>query len=160
MILESVLGGLLGAVTRLAPEVLDFLDRKNLRKHELMLGDQAYRTMQLQVTSARDLKNLDVEQSQFVTSMETLKAAIASQNTKTGIAWIDAISAMVRPAITMWVFVLYSLVKVAALSVALETKALSEAVLAVWGPEDASMLSAIIMFWFVGRVWDKQPPRS
>jgi len=35
--LESLFGGLLGGLFRLAPEILKFLDRKSERKHEIAL---------------------------------------------------------------------------------------------------------------------------
>lgn len=156
MIVETVLGGALGTLSRLAPAVLEFLGRKDERKHELALGAQALEVAKLNAASARDIKDLDVEQSRFVAAMESLQAGIRSQGEKTGIRWIDALSAVVRPAITAWIFVLYSLVKVAALWVALQNAPAAVAILTIWGPEDASMLSAVMMFWFVGRVWDRK----
>ena len=39
--IETLLGGLLGAAFRLAPEVLKWLDRKGERGHELAMQDKA-----------------------------------------------------------------------------------------------------------------------
>ncbi len=153
MAIETILGGFVGGMLRLAPEVLSFLDKKNERKHELALGDQQYRVAELQFKEKRELKDLDVEQSQFVSAMEALKEGIKAQAVTTGIKWVDAFSALVRPAITAWIFALYSTVKLAALYVAMQTQSAAEAILAIWGPEDMGMLSAVVMFWFVGRVW-------
>lgn len=155
MLVETLLGGALGTLSRLAPAVLEFLGRKDERKHELALGAQQLEVAKLNAASARDIKDLDVEQSQFVTAMNALKSGIEAQGEKTGIKWVDALSSIVRPAITGWVFALYSLVKLAALYVALQNAPAALAILSIWGPEDASMLSAIMMFWFVGRVWDR-----
>lgn len=160
MAIETLLGGALGGILRLAPEVLGFLDKKNERKHELALGDQQYRSAELQFKTQREIKDLDVEQSQFGAAMAALKDSIASQGTKTGIPLIDGIVAMVRPGITAWIFVLYTLVKVAALDTALRHADAALAVQSIWGPEDSGMLSAVIMFWFVGRVWDRTRPRQ
>lgn len=158
--IESIIGGALGGILRLAPEVLNFLDKKNERKHELALGDQAYRGQQLQVTTQVHLKDMDVEQAQFVSSMDALKTSIQAQATPTGIKWIDALAVMVRPSLTVWIFALYSAVKVAALDTALKSMDGATAVQSIWGPEDSAMLSAVVMFWFVGRVWDRVTPRS
>jgi hypothetical protein len=160
MVLDSILGGLLGGVLRLVPEVLNILDKKNERGHEIKLGDQQYRVAELQFRQQREIKDLDVEQAQFTTAMDALKSSIASQGTKTGIAWIDGIVALVRPSITTWIFVLYTLVKLAALETALRLNDAAVAVQSIWGPEDSGMLSAVIMFWFVGRVWDRTRPRT
>jgi hypothetical protein len=160
MAVEALLGSLLGGALRMAPEVLSFLDKKNERKHELALGDQQYRVAELQFTTQRELKDADVEQSQFVSAMEALKEGIKAQSVSTGIKWVDAISSIVRPAITAWVFVLYSLVKMAQVKVALAAEVSREAaIMSVWTSDDVGMLSAIVMFWFVGRVWKSRITR-
>jgi hypothetical protein len=153
MAIETILGGIVGGALRLAPEVLSFLDKKNERAHELALGDQQYRVAELQLREQTNIKHLDLEQSQFVSAMDALKESIKAQATSTGIKWIDAVSALVRPTITTWIFALYSTVKVAALIKAMEAQDAAAAVLSIWGPEDSGMLSAVVMFWFVGRVW-------
>lgn len=159
-VLETLLGGTIGGLLRLAPEVLSIWDKKNERKHELALGDQQYRVAELQFNAQREIKDLEVEQSQFVSAMAALKEGITAQATPTGIKWVDAISSLVRPAITAWVFALYSAVKVAQLNIAVKVyESVPEAILQVWGPEDAGMLSAIVMFWFVGRVWTSRITR-
>lgn len=154
MAVEALLGGAIGGILRMAPEVLNFLDKKNMRKHELALGDQQYRVAELQFRTQREIKDLDVEQSQFVSTMETLKEGIKAQATSTGIKWVDAVSSLVRPIITAWIFALYSAVKLAQLSAAMAvSETASQALLGVWTSSDDGMLSAIVMFWFVGRVW-------
>jgi hypothetical protein len=160
MALETLIGGALGGILRLAPEVIGFLDKKNERKHELALGEQQYKAAELQLNAQREIKDLDVEQSQFGSAMQALQASISSQSTKVGIAWVDASVALVRPAITGWIFALYSAVKLAALYTAMQHLDGATAVQSIWGPEDSSMLSAVIMFWFVGRVWDRTRQKS
>ena len=154
MAIEALLGGAIGGLLRMAPEVLNFLDKKNMRKHELALGDQQYRVAELQFRTQREIKDLDVEQSQFVSTMEALKEGIKAQAVTTGIKWVDAISSLVRPTITAWIFALYSAVKLAQISAAMAvSENATQALLGVWTNSDDGMLSAIVMFWFVGRVW-------
>lgn len=154
MAVEALIGSLIGGILRMAPEVLSFMDKKNERKHELALGDQQYRVAELQFSTQRNIKELDLEQSQFVSAMEALKEGIVAQGKPTGIKWVDAISSLVRPAITTWVFTLYSFVKLAQLYIALKVyETTPEAIVSVWTPDDVGMLSAIVMFWFVGRIW-------
>jgi hypothetical protein len=151
--MEALLGGLFGGLLRLAPELLSFLDRKNERKHELELGDQQFRVAELQFREKREIKDLDVEQSQFVSAMQALTEGVKSQATQTGIKWVDAFSAIIRPGITTWIFALYSAVKIAALTKAMQTMSGADAVLSVWDADDKATLAAVVMFWFVGRVW-------
>ena len=154
MAIEALVGSVIGGALRIAPEILSFLDKKNERKHELALGDQQYRVAELQLSAQREIKDLDVEQSQFVSTMEALKEGIRAQAVTTGVKWVDAISSLIRPAITGWVFTLYSTVKLAQLYIALKVyDTVPEAITSVWTPSDDGMLSAIVMFWFVGRVW-------
>ena len=79
MAVEALIGSLIGGILRMAPEVLSFMDKKNERKHELALGDQQYRVAELQFSTQRNIKELDLEQSQFVSAMEALKEGIAAQ---------------------------------------------------------------------------------
>jgi hypothetical protein len=160
MALEAILGSIVGGGLRMVPEILSFLDKKNERKHELALGDQQYRVAELQLSAQRDIKTLDLEQSQFVSAMQALTEGIKAQAVTTGIKWVDAISSLVRPAITGWVFTLYSIVKLSALSVAMRTQEASVALQSLWGPNDEAMLSAIVMFWFVGRIWKLRSPQT
>ena len=154
MALEAIVGSIVGGALRIAPEILGFLDKKNERKHEIALGEQQYRVAELQFRTQREIKDLDVEQSQFVSAMEALKAGIEAQGKSTGIKWVDAISSLVRPSVTAWIFALYSGVKIAQVKVALAANSdMMQAILATWSSNDEAMLSSIIMFWFVGRVW-------
>jgi len=154
MAIEALLGSVIGGALRLAPEVLTFLDKKNERKHELALGDQQYRVVELQTKTQLDIKDLDVEQSQFVSAMQALTEGVKSQGSPTGIQWVDAISSLVRPTITSWIFALYTIVKIAQVRVAMSMEDTTlQALIAVWTPDDNAMLGAVVMFWFVGRVW-------
>ena len=154
MAIEAIVGSVVGGALRMAPEILGFLDKKNERKHELALGDQQYRVAELQFQTQRDIKDLDVEQSQFVSAMEALKTGVEAQGRATGVKWVDALSSIVRPAVTAWIFALYSIVKIAQVKVAVATQTDTiNAIISIWTSDDVAMLSAVIMFWFVGRVW-------
>lgn len=158
MAVEALLGSIVGGALRMVPEVMGYLDKKNERKHELSLGDQQYRVAELQFRAQREIKDLDVEQSQFVSAMQALTEGIKAQAVSTGIKWVDAVSSLVRPSITAWVFTLYSIVKLSALSIALRTMETSAALQSLWSPNDEALLSSIVMFWFVGRIWKLRSP--
>lgn len=137
--IEALLGGGLGAVARLAPEVLKFFDRKNERKHELALGDQSLRVAQ--ITGAQKLEQTQVEaqSGQLVAALEALKAGLVGQGTVTGVKWIDALSSSVRPVVTYGFSFAYLYHKM---------------VTGTWSPEDTVIFSGILNFWFLGRVFD------
>lgn len=137
--LEALLGGGLGAIARLAPEVLKFLDRKNERVHELALGDQQIR--QATVLGGQKLQQATVEaqSGQLVAALEALRAGIAGQATVTGVKWIDALSSSVRPIVTYAFSAFYMLNKMYT---------------GTWGPEDTAIFAGILNFWFMGRVFE------
>ncbi len=159
--LETILGGALGGVLRLAPEVLKYFDSKDERKHELRLGEQNLKLTELQQKGQIAVADRQLEGSQFTAAMAALQASIESQAKPTGVKFIDGLAASVRPVITYWVFFLYAAVKTALLSMAIEANAsLEQALAASWTAADDAMLSAILTFWFVGRVWERTVPRS
>ena len=159
--IETILGGALGAVARLAPEVIKYFDSKNERSHELRLGEQNLRLVELQQKGQLAIADRTAEQAQFVSAMQAMQAGIEAQGKPTGIKWVDAMAATVRPIITYWLFLLYAMVKAAMISIAIESQVgIEKALLASWGPADDAMLSAILTFWFVGRVWERKEPRQ
>ena len=154
--LETILGGALGGILRLLPEVLKFFDSKNERSHELRMGEQNLRLTELQQKGQLAIADRTAEQAQFVSAMEAMQKGIEAQGKPTGIGWVDAMSATVRPVLTYWIFALYAAVKTALLAMSIEAHVSVESALAAsWTAADDAMLSAVLTFWFVGRVWDK-----
>lgn len=155
MIAESLLGGIFGGLLRLAPEVFKFFDRKNEREHELkMLGAE--------MEFARVRGEIEMHKMEANISMKELDAiAIAVQEqgeTARSAGWfVAALSALVRPLVTYWIVSLYSLHKIATLSMAYEASADWRLVMMTnWTADDASILAMILGFYFVGRVWDRK----
>jgi hypothetical protein len=158
--LETIFGGIVGGLTRLAPEVLGFLDKKEERKHELKMQEYNIRITELQNAGKIAITDREIEGKQFEAAMNAMKAGIEAQGKPSGVKWVDGWAAAVRPGVTTWVFILYAIYKFATISLALNASVpLDKAVVAMWGPEDSAMLSAILMFWFVGRVWERTIPR-
>lgn len=139
MAIEALLGGLAGAVTRLAPEVMKFFDRKNERKHELALGDQQQKLVEVQGNNKLQEASLVTQSNQFTQAVAALQEAYKSQ-APTGVAWIDAISATVRPIVTYGFAASYLVTKIQS---------------GTWDDGDTAIFSAILNFWFMGRIFDK-----
>jgi hypothetical protein len=69
---------------------------------------------------------------------------------------IAAISALVRPVVTYAFVATYFLVKLAAYLLALEQGGDWRIVLLdMWNKDDMAILTLILTFWFVGRVWER-----
>jgi hypothetical protein len=152
--LESLFGGLLGGLFRLAPEVLKLLDRKSERLHELAL-------LNAEMEFAKVRGEIMMRQTEAVMTVAELDAVgkgVEEQGRTARAAGktIAAISALVRPIVTYAFVATYFLVKLAAYLLALDQGGDWRIVLLdMWNKDDMAILTLILTFWFVGRVWER-----
>lgn len=102
----GVVGGLIGGLFRLAPEVLKFFDKNSERAHELAMFDR-----QCQLEMQRGSQRLaEIGAAVDHAALETFTAAIQQQSEMTTAAggWVAKVSASVRPVITYWILFLWS----------------------------------------------------
>lgn len=155
MIEASLLGGLLGGVSRVAPELFKFFGAKGERKHELQMLSASVEADKARAAVAMTAADQSIQAAQFTESVSALKEALQGQATKSGNTLLDGINMMVRPTVTYIVFAMWVLVKMVALYSAMQTMAITQAVPLWWNEADQAMLSAILNFWFMGRVFEK-----
>lgn len=152
--LETLLGSLLGGVFRVVPEVMKLWDAKNEREHELaMLGKEMEFAQIKGEISMREQQNVLMG-----TELSAMTEAIKEQGQTARAAgkFVAAFSALIRPGVTTWFVVLYSIVKIATMLMAYETSAnWKEVLINSWTQDDMAMLMMILTFWFTGRVWDR-----
>lgn len=150
----SLVGGGIGGIMRIVPEVMKIMQAKNERKHELEMT-----RLQIEIDAKRAAGELDAiraqgENADAVGQQAVLLEAIKAQGRPTGVRWIDGISATVRPFLTYWWMALFSAYKVCTMYYAWESKEnLKEFSLSIWSQGDATVLSMIVSFWFVDRVF-------
>ena len=162
MILETVLGGALGGVARLAPEVLKFFDRKNERKHELSLLDK--NTAAEQARAASGLKEIEAkaDSAQVTAAIGALQEALKGQFQPIGNKFIDGLNFSVRPVLTYLIAGPYAVGKLAVFIAllwtghALDASAVQSALAATYTSADMAIVSGIINFFFLGRVFDRR----
>lgn len=153
---ETLFGGLLGGLLRLAPEVLKWLDRKSERRHEIEMFDR-----QLEADRLRgEMKMAQIEQEgQFILDakgLEALKEGIKAQGVMSGVKWIDGLTQSVRPIVTYLILSLYLGAKASTMWVLYGDGATITAVLQnAYGESDMAILSGILNFWYLSRVFDK-----
>jgi hypothetical protein len=152
--LESLFGGLLGGLFRLAPEVLKLWDRKSERAHELSLL-----TAEMEFAKVRgEIHMRQTEAQMTMAEVDAIGRAIEEQGKTARAAgkFIAGISALVRPIVTYAFVTTYFLVKLAAYLLALEQNGDWRVVLLeMWNKDDMAILTLILTFWFVGRVWER-----
>jgi hypothetical protein len=158
---DPILGGLLGGALRVVPEVFTFFDKRNARKHELALGEQQAELLKLQASTHLAEIGAQGQQVLDAAGMEALVASIKAQGTPSGIKWVDAISASVRPVWTYLVLLSwFTVTKVIASVVLIQSGAtLQQFSERIWVADDSAMLSTLMTFWFLDRVLRKQQVR-
>jgi len=154
MVLETIAGGLMGGVFRLAPEVLKIFTKKTDNSHEMAM-------MKLEMDFAR-LRGEQVmhqtEAQMTVAELDTIGQAFREQSATAQAAgkFVSALSALVRPLVTYWFVMLYSAVKIASMTMAFQAGAdWKEVLVSNWADQDMAILMMILTFWFVGRVYEK-----
>lgn len=151
MVLETIAGGLMGGLFRLAPEVLKFFDRDNERKHELAMFDKQLEMERLTI----DSKVAIAQERSYGQGLEALTEALKGESQRTGIAWVDAIAALVRPVVTYWFMAIYMMVKATAIVMVVNDAGWVSAMDTAWTANDAALFAGILNFWFLGRVFER-----
>lgn len=154
MVLESLFGGLLGGLFRLAPEVIKFFDRKDERKHELsMMGAQLeYEKLKGEFKVEEKYVDYSVAHMDAVAEAYKQQAAADSKAYK----WVASLSALVRPGITFTLFGLYVLVKMIMMYQGIDDGVMWQTVVVQsWKEEDWIMLNMVLSFYFLNRSIDR-----
>lgn len=155
--LETILGGALGGIFRFAPEVLKFLDRGGERKHELAMLGRQIEADRLRAEHGLAIIKAEAEAAASAGELAAIIEATRAQGATTGIGWVDAVSALMRPLLTFWWCIVFYSVALVCQYLALKAggAATPQAILALWGPEERAIVASIISFWFVDRTLRK-----
>jgi len=148
----SLLGGGLGAFMRVVPEILKIFTAKQDREHEYRMT-----TLQLDIDKARSEQSIDLVHAQGAVTqaageMRAYIEAIKGQSVMSGVPWVDGLNQSVRPVITYWWQLLFTVYKIATIWAAcLSWTNLDDFVGKLWTVQDAGVLAMILGFWFVDR---------
>ena len=150
----GILGGLIGGVFRLAPEVLKFFDKKNERAHELAMFSRQCELEQLR--GQQKLAEIGAERDAAVDVgvMDALKSAISQQAemVKSAGGWAASLSASVRPVVTYWVLFIWSFIHVwFAWNAWLAGMPPAEVFKTMMTADFSALLSGTINYWFLDR---------
>ncbi|HET8687328.1 MAG TPA: hypothetical protein VFM18_11790 [Methanosarcina sp.] len=164
-----MLGLLLGGLLRCVPEFVGLYNKKADNTHELnMLNAQIELEKTKQAGQAQQNAATEAIEELKATTQALQQQAQQIQVPITGVKWLDALDAfiatmantlntLVRPLTTYYFLILFGLYKAALLSAALaQTGSVWASILKVYSDDDTQMLSGIMSFWFVGRVFDKK----
>lgn len=151
--IETLLGSLFGGFFRLAPEMLKWLDRKDERAHEIAMFDKQLEADKLKGAQAIAQINAQADANIGVAEVQAIIEATKAQAVQTGIKWVDALNALIRPLLAMqWLILLWPAVIVAGFSLAVAngTDPLV-ALRAAFGVDEKAMAASVASFWLVDR---------
>lgn len=150
----GILGGLIGGIFRLAPEVLKYFDKANERRHELFMFDKQCELEK--VRGNQRLAEIGAQREAAVDSgvMEAFNSAIKQQAEMVAAAggWAAKLSASVRPVVTYWVMAVWSFIHVwFAWNAWLHGMPPADVFKIVMSPDFSALLSGTINYWFLDR---------
>lgn len=156
--IETLLGTLFGGIFRMAPEVLKWLDRKDERAHELAMFDKQLEADKLKGEQAQKLAETEADKGIGLAEIQALIEGARAQALQTGIKWVDAASALMRPFLTFyWCVVLYTAALVAQFVVLVQGGASNvQAIVALWGPQEKAIVASVFAYWFLDRTLRKR----
>lgn len=152
--LLSMLGG---GLMRLLPEVFSLLNKSADNAHELAMLDRQAELEKTRAASRMDELTTAGDINQMLAMLDAQKTALSGQMQVLGVWWVDALNFLVRPLTTYYFLLLYGAAKLAMFVVALQSGISGwEAILRIYDTDDKAILSGILGFWFIGRVFDKK----
>lgn len=152
--LLSLVGGGLGGLLRFVPEIFKIVNQKNENAHEFKMTE-----LQLKVDQARSAQQIDLVNTQSNASEIALQGqayleAIKGQSQLTGVRWVDGLNATVRPFLTYWWMSIFTAYKITIIYDAwITSSSVIELGSKIWTTNDCGILSMILGFWFVDRVF-------
>ena len=149
----TLIGTALGIFSRFLPEILSWLDKRDERKHELAMLEKQIEVDRAQAEMEIAKINAQAEVTLGAKEIEAIIAATKAQAVRTGIGWVDAINALMRPLITFWwVIILYTAAMAVQFYGLLQHDfSVPAALLTVFGQPEKAIAASIISFWFVDR---------
>ena len=162
MILETLLGGVVGTATRAIPAVLEHLDKKNEREHERMMFERQIEQDKLRGEQKIEEVKLEGQINLDAKSLDALIAGNAAQAQMAVAAggWAAKLSAAVRPVTTFQLVGLYMLAKVATFALlcmnATDPESVMFGVKELYNANDSALLSGVLAFWYMDRTIQKR----
>lgn len=148
MFSEVVVGAVGGGLLRLAPEIIRVLEGISQRRHEERL-----QKLELQFIKALGQpRGFEATIPLPDNAVELMREGYVSEQTARATRKypiIAAVTALVRPSVTYTLLLLYAVAK----SIAVVSGQ-------PYGPADMEILSGVLSFWFLGRVWERTRPTT
>ncbi len=150
----GILGGVFGGIFRLAPEVLKFFDKKNERLHEMAMFSRQCELEQIRGQQKLAEIGAQREAAVDVGVMDAFNSAIEqqAQMVKAAGGWAASLSASVRPVVTYWILLIWSLAHFWYAWTGYRTGLDPTEVFKLFmSPDFSALLAGTINYWFLDR---------
>ncbi len=142
----TLLASITGFISSIIPEILKILKDRNDKKHELNLLDRKIESNKL----GQDAIIADLRTTKEITENNTIYSTYQS-----GVEWVDALNASVRPVLAYSFFIMYAGVKYVQFKSIKENAILVEYLEVLWNIDDQAIFAGIISFYFGQRMFNK-----
>lgn len=151
--LMTLIASLGGGIFRMLPELMKFFTAKDDRKHEKEMFALQLEADKLKAANNLAQTNAESAGAMGLAEITAIIEATKAQAVQTGIKWVDAASALMRPIITFWwCIVMYTGALIANYFTLIQDGMTNAtALLEIWGPDEKAICASIISFWFVDR---------
>lgn len=147
----TLLASIAGFLTAIIPEIFRIYTDRQDKKHELELIDR-------QMKKFKPSEHQRLEEIRLHSQATELKALYSTF--KSGICWVDAFNAMVRPILAYCFFGLYAFVKYLQLKLLAGLNDLALITQLLWNVDDQAIFAGIISFYFGQRALNKSLMRK
>jgi hypothetical protein len=134
----TVISALLGFAGSMIPEILHLFKDKSDREHELKI-------LQMQLEQQRIGQTTRLEEIRVEADSSQMQALYSTW--RSGVRWVDAYNASVRPTLAYAFFALYATVKIMQFQ--------AHTPWALWNEEDQAIFAGIISFYYGQRAFSK-----
>jgi hypothetical protein len=160
----AIFGALGGGALRLLPLLIDAWQKRKSTSNEVELAkialeqkraelDGAVALAQAKGSTADSETQAAIESTRAQTALVAQQTAFIAQQAQaksSGVGWVDALNVLVRPAITMWLLLLYTTYKVDMLAIAfIQHTPFADIAGLIWTDDDITIFAGTVTFWFV-----------
>ena len=147
----TILGSLLGFGSSMLPRLLEFIQERADRAHELAIIDRQMEQMKL--GSALKLEEINAK-----ADIAETKAIYKHDASIKPATWVDNLRGSVRPIVTYLLLLTFIGIQAAGfyMLVNVEGAAVYEAIMAINSENFQAMLAAVISFWFGSRAMNRK----
>lgn len=150
----ELLGLIFGGASRLAQHWLDLSDKEKERSHERLMFEQQVQMQDKRFVHDSELRTMDMAGQEAANEWRAIDEAARAQaeESKAAGGWVLSLSASVRPILSYWFVLLYTVAKFATLYLAMKDGVgFAIAARAAYTEFDGTILAAIVSFYFADR---------